>query len=107
KEEYTLKEDIAKNLKLDFSKEKDLRFFRAKGCTHCYNLGYLGRTGIAEVLLLVPKIRDLVLKRAQEYLIKQLAQQEGMTTLREEGMKLARQGITTLEEVLRVTSADE
>jgi len=70
-------------------------------------MGYSGRIGIAEVLLLSGTIRELILARSQEHLIKQKARQEGMRTLREDGISQALKGITTLEEVLRVTAPDE
>lgn len=110
KEEYTFKKEIVDNLKLNadtLSKIKNPKFFRGKGCPNCFNLGYSGRLGIAEILLLTPAIRELIIDRAQEHLIKQKARQEGMHTLREEGLKAVLNGVTTLEEVLRVTAPDE
>ncbi|HNX81673.1 MAG TPA: ATPase, T2SS/T4P/T4SS family [Candidatus Omnitrophota bacterium] len=82
-------------------------FFKGKGCPQCFNSGYSGRICIAEVLMLTPHIRELVLQRAQEHVIKQAARSEGMITLRENGIDLALQGITTVEEVLRVTAPDD
>jgi len=107
KESYLLKPEIAGSLKLDMSKIKKAEFFRGKGCAQCFNTGYSGRTGIAEVLLLTPKIRELILARAQEHEIKKQARAEGMHTLREDGMEAVLKGHTTLEEVLRVTAPDE
>jgi type II secretory ATPase GspE/PulE/Tfp pilus assembly ATPase PilB-like protein len=60
-----------------------------------------------EVLMMTTKIRDLVLARAQEHVIKQQARGEGMKTLRESGIELALKGITSIEEILRVTAPDE
>ncbi|MDD5665620.1 MAG: type II secretion system protein GspE, partial [Candidatus Omnitrophica bacterium] len=77
------------------------------GCKNCFNMGYMGRTGIAEVLLLSTAVRELILSRAQEHLIKQKAREEGMVTLREDGLMQVFSGITTLEEILRVTAPDE
>ena len=62
---------------------------------------------LAEVLLLSPAIKELVLSKAQEQAIKQQARREGMQTLREDGILKARNGLTSLEEVLRVTARDE
>ncbi len=107
KEEYTIKKDLIDTLKLDLENVKSSKLFRGKGCPHCFNLGYSGRLGIAEVLLITPAIRELILRRTQEHLVKQQARQEGMKTLREEGLQAALKGITTLEEVLRVTAPDE
>jgi type II secretory ATPase GspE/PulE/Tfp pilus assembly ATPase PilB-like protein len=59
------------------------------------------------VIILSPKLRELILLSPQDHIIKQEARKEGMRTLRENGLVAALEGITTLEEVLRVTAADE
>jgi type IV pilus assembly protein PilB len=107
KEGYAIKPEIAASLKLDLGKIKKPEFFRGKGCPRCFNTGYSGRTGIVEVLLLSASIRELILKKEQEHVIKQQARKEGMRTLREEGLQMALNGITSPEEVLRVTASDE
>jgi len=107
KEAYVIKKEVADTLKLHLEGMKIIEFYRGKGCPRCFNTGYSGRVGIAEVLLLTTKLRDLILNRSQEHVIKQQARQEGMKTLREEGLDMVLKGITTLEEVLRVTAADE
>ena len=107
KEGYTIKPEVAENLKLGHLKIKKLEFFRGKGCSHCFNTGYVSRTGIAEVLLLSTKIRELILQRAQEHIVKNLAREEGMKTLREDGIEVVLKGLTTIEEILRVTAPDE
>jgi type IV pilus assembly protein PilB len=105
KESYTIKKEILESLNLDKIKKPEL--FRGKGCPRCFNMGYAGRIGIAEVILLSPAIRDLILSRSQEHIIKQQARKEGMKTLREVALEQALLGNTTLEEMLRVTAADE
>ncbi len=107
KESYVLQKEVVENLKLDLKKGNKFEFFRGKGCPRCFKFGYSGRMAISEVLILSVPIRELILTRAQEYIIKQQARKEGMSTLREEGLKAAMEGITTLEEVLRVTAADD
>jgi type IV pilus assembly protein PilB len=107
KEKYEVREEIIRNLKLDLQRIKKPEFFRGKGCAHCFNSGYSGRTGIAEVLILSSRIRELVLSRVQEHLIKSQARSEGMRTLREDGLESVLKGLTTLEEILRVTAPDE
>ena len=107
KEGYAIKPEIAANLKLDLGKIKKPEFFRGKGCLQCFNTGYSGRTGIVEVLLLSASIRELILRKEQEHVIKQQARKEGMRTLREDGLQMALNGITSPEEVLRVTASDE
>lgn len=114
KEKYTLKPEIIKNLKLTSLSQsaveeplKEKEFFRGKGCKFCFNMGYSGRAGIAEVMMLTPAIKELILTKASERIIKEKARAEGMKTLREAAFSLVCKGITTLEEVLRVTAADE
>jgi len=107
KEEYSLKKEILDSLKIRLSDAKNQKFFRGKGCSHCFNMGYSGRTGIAEVLLLSSRVRELILLRSQEHLIKEQARKEGMHTLREDGLAQVFNGLTTIEEVLRVTAPDE
>lgn len=107
KEKYSVRKDAIESLKIKVPEEKKLEFFRGRGCPHCFNKGYSGRVGIAEVLVLTPAIRDLILKRAQEHIIKEQARKEGMQTLREDGLRAVLQGLTTLEEVARVTAPDE
>jgi type IV pilus assembly protein PilB len=107
KESYILKKDLIESLKFDLYGIKNPEFYRGKGCSKCFNMGYGGRVGIAEVLILSSTIRELVLNRAQERTIKDRARKEGMKTLREEGLSAALRGLTTLEEVLRVTAPDE
>ncbi len=107
KEKYTLKQEVLDKLKLNIGDGKKMEFFKGKGCPYCFNTGYSGRLGIAEVLISTPKIRELILSQGQEYIIKQQARSEGMQTLRESGMEGVFAGLTTIEEVLRVTAADE
>ena len=121
KEKYIIKDEVIESLKLRFDSPglldggdeaylaaaKKPEFFRGKGCPHCLNKGYSGRIGIAEVLILTPQVRELILKRAQEHLIKKQARKEGMETLRESGLRAVLKGITTIDEVLRVTAPDE
>jgi type IV pilus assembly protein PilB len=107
KEEYEIKPGIINTLKLNSPGIKNPKFYRGKGCSHCFNMGYSGRTGIAEVLLLTAPIRGLILEQPQEHVIKQQARREGMRTLREDGLAAALRGLTTIEEVLRVTAPDE
>ena len=106
REKYVLKPEVVARLKIE-SENKEIEFFRGKGCKACFNTGYTGRVGVAEVMTLSPVIRELILIRARENLIKEKARAEGMITLRQAALNLAFQGITTLEEVLRVTAEDE
>ncbi|MBM4387914.1 MAG: Flp pilus assembly complex ATPase component TadA, partial [Deltaproteobacteria bacterium] len=78
-------------------------FFRAKGCEECTFTGYSGRAGIYEVLFVDDPIRELVMKNTDANTIKKKAIERGMKTLRDDGAIKARTGMTTIEEVMRVT----
>lgn len=79
------------------------QFCKGLGCEDCLQTGYLGRTGIFELLFIDDDIKDLTTKRAGSHVIKQVAVEKGMSTLREDGLRKAMAGETTLEEVCRVT----
>ncbi|MFB0507163.1 MAG: type II secretion system ATPase GspE [Thermodesulfobacteriota bacterium] len=80
--------------------------YRAIGCQNCLGTGYRGRTGIFELLVLDDDIRTLILKNYDSNTIKRTATDKGMLTLRQDGAKKILKGITTIEEVLRVTQED-
>jgi type IV pilus assembly protein PilB len=107
KEPYKPTESLCARLAIDMKKIKTASFYKPKGCTNCMNTGYSGRLGICEVLLMTPAVRNLVLKRSRESEIKRIARTEGMATLREDGLLKVLDGMTSLEEVLRVTVSDE
>jgi len=93
------------NLKLS-EKEKKLdamTFYRGEGCSRCHKSGYKGRIGIYEILEIDPNLVKLINERANANQIKQYAIDHGMITLLQDGLIKAKQGITTIEEVLRVT----
>jgi len=79
---------------------------RGKGCPECRKTGYKGRTAISEFLILDDDIRKLITDRAPAGEIVKLARSKGMRTLREDGMKKVEMGLTTAEEVLRVTELE-
>ncbi|MFL6541008.1 MAG: GspE/PulE family protein, partial [Chthoniobacterales bacterium] len=81
-------------------------FFQGAGCDRCKNRGYLGRLAIIEALPVTESIRRLIIKRASSAVVKNQAVAEGMKTLRMVGIDKALEGITTLEEVWRVTAED-
>ena len=80
--------------------------YRGKGCAECQGRGYYGRTGIFELLVMTPRIQELTLKGVDSNLIKREAIKLGMRTLRGDGAGKVFQGISTIEEVLRVTRDD-
>jgi type IV pilus assembly protein PilB len=81
----------------------DFKCYKGKGCTKCSNIGYRGRLSLYEVMPTTNEIQELTLRRAPANELKQAAIQTGMRTLRQSGIAKIKQGITTIEEVLRVT----
>ena len=92
--------------KLGLEPKKDAMFYRGSGCDRCKGRGYLGRMAIIEALPVSEPIRRLIIKRASATVIKNQAVTEGMKTLRMAGVDKAIEGVTTLEEVWRVTAED-
>lgn len=93
--------ELAKIIKSVMAKDK-LTLYRGKGCPKCDN-GYKGRVGIFELMAMSEKIGEATLSKAPSTKIEQIAKEEGMITLLQDGYVRALQGETTLEEVMRVT----
>jgi len=106
KEEYDPTNEELEMIGLDKSNLNNGKLFRGKGCSHCRRTGYLGRTGIFEIIPMSRKIRGLVFDNANEDLIRQEAVDAGMATLRESGLRKVIEGVTTIEEVSRSTVED-
>ena len=96
-------------LKIGFPEEEiaSTRFMRGAGCEECRQLGYQGRLAIYELLVLNEALRPLILNRSSSTTIAQRAMEQGMRTLRTDGWNKVKNGITTIEEVLRVTQIEE
>lgn len=108
KEECDVPDEVSKRVGLDrLTKGKKVPLFRGKGCENCMDTGYSGRVVICELLVLTSKVKEEILKGANELKIKRVGRQEGMKTMREDGLIKAMNGHTSLEEVLRVTAPDE
>jgi type IV pilus assembly protein PilB len=78
-------------------------YFRGVGCKHCRNTGYSGRIGIHELLVLDDELRDAVTANASLSVIREMARARGMITLRHDGFRKVREGLTTVEEILHAT----
>lgn len=104
REPVTASAELVARLGLDrLSGGEDIVLYRARGCDACAQVGYRGRVGIFEFLVMDEAIRSLVLQRGDAGRILQAARAQGMGTLFEDGLRKALQGVTTLEEVMRVT----
>jgi len=82
-----------------------LNLHRGRGCERCSDTGYKGRTALYEVMTVGEDVREMILAGASSYEIRQKAIQQGMMTLRESGLEKIRNGVTTIEEVVRETVA--
>jgi general secretion pathway protein E len=101
---YQPPEALVQELGLDrLSSERPLTLYRAGGCTACDNTGYRGRTTILELMVMSEAMRRAVIARQDADALRQLAQQEGMIDMRSDGLRKALAGLTTIEEVERVT----
>jgi type IV pilus assembly protein PilB len=103
REEYKPDEDDLSRLTSDTKKLKGIKFFRGRGCPHCHNSGYRGRTGIFEMLTITEPLRELINDRAPAIALREKAREQGMRLLREDGILKVSRGITTLDEVVRNT----
>jgi type IV pilus assembly protein PilB len=98
-----LKASVPANLLKRLTKgKKKVRVYEGAGCPVCDNTGFRGRSGIFELLVVDKSIQDLIMKNADSDTIKATAQKNGMKTMMEDGIEKVLQGVTSLEEVLRV-----
>ena len=103
KEEYRPDNESLKNIGMTREMVSGKKFFQGKGCPSCLNTGYSGRTGIFELMLLDDNIKNLILRTSDANAIKRKAVELGMITLSGDGAKKVMDGITTIEEVIRVS----
>ena len=80
--------------------------YRAKGCETCFHTGYFGRSAIYELLTVDDEMRQMIMKNSDASMIKALAIEKGMHTLRQDGAAKVLQGITSVDEVVRVTQKE-
>ena len=104
KEEVSVPLERLASLELTTEELNGFKFFQGKGCKVCNHTGYKGRIGLYEVLPLKEEIKILIAKGAQPPELKKAAAAIGMRTIRETGIMKLREGITTVEEVVRVTT---
>ena len=104
KESYTALPEVVDELGLrKFSTKSDVTLYHAKGCKECGQTGFIGRVSIMEMLPMSDHLRTHVMRHATSTELRAEAIKEGMVTMYEDGMRKAMNGVTTFEEVLRVT----
>ena len=104
KEPYTALPELVEQMNLHkFSSEPDITLWHPRGCGHCAKTGYVGRVSIMEMLPMTDSLRSLVMRHATATELRAEAVREGMLTMYEDGLRKALKGMTTFEEVLRVS----
>ena len=103
---YEPDENVLKGIGLRPEIAKKANFMKGKGCSNCNKSGYRGRMGIYELMTMTTEIREMTFKGESTEAIRRLARRQGMRTLFEDGMIKALKGLTTIDEVLRITKPD-
>jgi general secretion pathway protein E len=99
----TLEESVALGMSLEALQACNVR--RGTGCLHCRQTGYIGRDGVFQVMPISERLRGLIAKQTSSVALLDAAREEGMRTLREAAIEKVLQGVTTVSEMVRVTSA--
>jgi general secretion pathway protein E len=102
REEYEANPEVIRQF-TDPASFEGFTFTRGKGCNECLNTGYAGRTGIYELLQITRELRNQINISADSAILGDIARRQGLRLLREDGLAKVREGVTTIEEVLRVT----
>ena len=103
KEAYQPDDLAFKSIDMDPERYRDQRVYRARGCENCFHTGYKGRNAIFEIMVLNEELRSLILKSYDSNVIKKRALEMNMLSLRQDGIQKLLNGVTTIEEVFRVT----
>jgi type IV pilus assembly protein PilB len=101
---YSADEKMLAALELDFDEHRELRLHRGLGCPACFQTGYLGRTGIFEIMVVGEELRDLVFQQIPRDVLRRVAVDLGMRTLKHSAVDKILEGTTTAEEAYRVVS---
>ena len=107
KEEVEISMDIIDKAGIDTSLFNRNVFYKGKGCPYCNNTGYKGREGIYEIMYVSPLMREMIVQRKSIDELRELAKKDGMITLRDAAIDKFKNGLTTLDEVVRVTKEIE
>lgn len=104
--QFGITPELLRRLDLPHINERNMMFYKGKGCESCNNSGNRGRIGIYEVMLMTERLRDIILNGGSTDDIRRQAIEEGMLSLRESALRKALTGVTSIEEVVRVTMGD-
>lgn len=104
--QFGITPELLRRLDLPHINEKNMMFYKGKGCETCNNSGSKGRVGVYEVMMMSERLRDIILNGGSTDDIRRQAIEEGMLSLRESALRKALTGMTSLEEVVRVTMGE-
>jgi len=107
----TTHEELSKNLpsemvKKHFGAKNNINIYKGSGCPICHSTGFIGRLGVFEIIEVTKEMRSLILKKADSDVIIEQASIDGMSTMLDDGLDKVAQGVTTIEEVLRITKVE-
>ena len=105
--QFAPSDELLMELQLPLDTARKYKFYYGKGCARCNNSGYKGRVGIYELMIMSDELRDAIAAEASGDDLRNIARQQGMTTLRESGLKLIFVGQTTIDEVVRETVIED
>jgi len=100
-------ESETRRLRAEFGDLVPPKLYHGIGCRHCQGSGYRGRQGIFEIMAISDEVRSLILQRAPSHTIRAAAVKQGMSSLRDDGWRIVRDGRTTVDEVIRNTKDEE
>jgi type IV pilus assembly protein PilB len=106
KEAFNVPTDVTTRLGLTSEDVSSTTYYRGRGCSRCKDTGFLGRLAILEVLSITNTLREQILHDTSAKVLKDLALKEGLKTLRLAGLEKAKSGLTSLDEVLRVSGVE-
>jgi len=106
REEIEPTDDVLAQLSLKRGELGDKKFYRGRGCDHCNNVGYKGRVGLFELMIMNDQIREMIMANESTDLIRDVARQNGMVTLRDVGEAFIWDGTTTADEIIHETIVD-
>jgi len=105
--QFAPSDDLLMELQLPLNTARKYKFYYGKGCARCNNSGYKGRIGLYELMMMTDELRDGIAAEASADDLRVIARQQGMITLRESGLKLIFDGLTTIDEVVRETVIED
>jgi len=102
KQEYKPDDELLKQMGAPLKKYQGATFATGKGCSECFHTGYAGRTGIYEIMMTNDEVKDLIFRQTTREVLRQVAMDAGMVTLKEAALNKVAAGVTTVEEYYRV-----